>query len=202
MAYGGQLPEAMRPGRQKRYRADVPDLDPHDAGFIRGFSLPDFAASAQRDAFRAAHRKQSQRQRLVPSADQTAAAAGPTQPAQPSTVQLGPEGVLADGSDDDKVSTAAAVGDDAGAGDLAAAAAAATLSDTMAALRLLHAQFPPASRAAGLPSIMLKSQLYTIVRDRTIVDRELDDLRCAFLSSFTYRPCATDLARNVQALVL
>ena len=181
MAYGGQLPESMRPGRHKRYRTDVPDLDPHDAGFIRDFSLPKFAASVQRDAIRVAQNKQAQRQRLVPSEDQTAAAAGTTQPSQPTAVQRGLEGVLADDSDDDEVLTAAAVGVETGAGNLAAAAAAATLSDTVAALRLLHAQFPPAGRAAGLPPIMLKSQLYTIVVDRTIVDRELDDLRCGFL---------------------
>ena len=53
----------------------------------------------------------------------------------------------------------------------------ASTSDTLAALLLLASQFPAAARAAGLPPIMLKAQVYTIVADRTAVDRDLEQLR-------------------------
>jgi hypothetical protein len=119
---------------------------------------------------------QQPRRTLRPTATQTAAAAGLQQaPLVPAT-QRGPEGVLADDLDD------------ADAADVAATAAveaalqpgsgeAAGTSDTMAALLLLAAQFPAAARAAGLPPIMLKAQVYSIVADRTAVDRELEELR-------------------------
>lgn len=51
------------------------------------------------------------------------------------------------------------------------------MSDTLAALRLLAAQFPAAARATGLPPIMLKAQVYSIVADRTAADRDIEDLR-------------------------
>lgn len=40
-------------------------------------------------------------------------------------------------------------------------------------------QFPKAILTAGAAPMMLKSQLYTIVTDRTAVDRELEALRHA-----------------------
>ena len=48
--------------------------------------------------------------------------------------------------------------------------------DTMAATLLLRNQFPCTSAKDVVP-FALRSQLYTIVNDRTIVDRELDMLR-------------------------
>ena len=48
--------------------------------------------------------------------------------------------------------------------------------DTMAATLLLRNQFPCTSTKGVIP-FALRSQLYTIVNDRTIVDRELDMLR-------------------------
>ena len=48
--------------------------------------------------------------------------------------------------------------------------------DTMAATLLLRNQFPCTSTKDVVP-FALRSQLYTIVNDRTIVDRELDMLR-------------------------
>ena len=48
--------------------------------------------------------------------------------------------------------------------------------DTLAALLLLKSQFPSIANTSTVP-FALRSQLYTIVNDRTIVDRELDTLR-------------------------
>jgi len=48
--------------------------------------------------------------------------------------------------------------------------------DTLAATLLLRSQFPNTTNKDALP-FALRSQLYTIVNDRTIVDRELDMLR-------------------------
>ena len=48
--------------------------------------------------------------------------------------------------------------------------------DTMAATLLLRNQFPCTTTKDVIP-FALRSQLYTIVNDRTIVDRELDMLR-------------------------
>ena len=48
--------------------------------------------------------------------------------------------------------------------------------DTMAATLLLRNQFPCTSTKDVIP-FALRSQLYTIVNDRTVVDRELDMLR-------------------------
>ncbi|KAK9830141.1 hypothetical protein WJX72_009964 [[Myrmecia] bisecta] len=47
-------------------------------------------------------------------------------------------------------------------------------NDTMVALQLLRAQFPA---KATVEPVMLRSQLYTLVKDRTSVDRQLDELR-------------------------
>ncbi|KAK3254675.1 hypothetical protein CYMTET_36116 [Cymbomonas tetramitiformis] len=50
-------------------------------------------------------------------------------------------------------------------------------SDTLVGLQVLRAQTPKASQDKdGIP-VMLKTQLYSIVKDRTEVDRELDELR-------------------------
>jgi serine/threonine-protein kinase 19 len=49
-------------------------------------------------------------------------------------------------------------------------------SDTLAALLLLRAQFPP---SASLPRLLLTSQLYNILADRTATDRELARLAAA-----------------------
>ena len=54
--------------------------------------------------------------------------------------------------------------------------------DTLAAILLLKSQFPSLASKNTVP-FALRSQLYTIVNDRTIVDRELDTLR--------YRSCTT-----------
>ena len=54
--------------------------------------------------------------------------------------------------------------------------------DALAALHLLRAQFPPLSGRPVAP-LVLRSQVYSIVRDRTAVDRELDELRCVVLPS-------------------
>ncbi len=48
--------------------------------------------------------------------------------------------------------------------------------DTLAATLLLKGQFPNLASKSVVP-FALRSQLYTIVNDRTIVDRELDTLR-------------------------
>lgn len=48
--------------------------------------------------------------------------------------------------------------------------------DTLAATLLLRSQFPSVASKSTVP-FALRSQLYTIVNDRTIVDRELDMLR-------------------------
>ena len=50
--------------------------------------------------------------------------------------------------------------------------------DALAALHLLRAQFPQLPGRPVAP-LVLRSQVYSIVRDRTAADRELDELRCA-----------------------
>jgi len=52
--------------------------------------------------------------------------------------------------------------------------------DTLAALQLLRAQFPQLPGRPVAP-LVLRSQVYSVVRDRTAVDRELDELRCGSL---------------------
>ncbi|KAJ8552983.1 hypothetical protein K7X08_020376 [Anisodus acutangulus] len=49
-------------------------------------------------------------------------------------------------------------------------------SDTLVALRMMRAQFPPIDKVSIQPFI-LRSQLYSSVKDRTQVDRELESLR-------------------------
>lgn len=49
-------------------------------------------------------------------------------------------------------------------------------SDTLAALQLLRAQFPP---VPALPKLLLTSQLYSVLTDRTAADRELARLAAA-----------------------
>ncbi|KAI4349383.1 hypothetical protein L6164_009975 [Bauhinia variegata] len=51
-----------------------------------------------------------------------------------------------------------------------------TFSDTLVALRIMRAQFPKIEKISVQPFI-LKSQLYSSVKDRTQVDRELESLR-------------------------
>ncbi|KAI9395379.1 hypothetical protein POPTR_005G225900v4 [Populus trichocarpa] len=51
-----------------------------------------------------------------------------------------------------------------------------TFSDTMVALRIMRAQFPHIDKVSIQPFI-LHSQLYSSVKDRTQVDRELESLR-------------------------
>ncbi|XP_054789990.1 uncharacterized protein LOC129295447 isoform X2 [Prosopis cineraria] len=51
-----------------------------------------------------------------------------------------------------------------------------TFSDTMVALRIMRAQFPQIEKLSVQPFI-LKSQLYSSVKDRTQVDRELESLK-------------------------
>jgi len=51
-------------------------------------------------------------------------------------------------------------------------------SDTLAAVLLLRSQFPY-GWSRDVPPLVLRSQIYSIVKDRTIVDRQLDELRCA-----------------------
>ncbi|XP_019433035.1 PREDICTED: serine/threonine-protein kinase 19 isoform X3 [Lupinus angustifolius] len=51
-----------------------------------------------------------------------------------------------------------------------------TFSDTLVALRIMRAQFPHIPKVSVEPFI-LKSQLYSSVKDRTLVDRELETLR-------------------------
>ncbi|XP_057965020.1 uncharacterized protein LOC131155705 isoform X3 [Malania oleifera] len=53
-----------------------------------------------------------------------------------------------------------------------------TFTDTMVALRIMHAQFPPIEKISIQPFI-LRSQLYSSVKDRTQVDRELEIERVA-----------------------
>ena len=55
--------------------------------------------------------------------------------------------------------------------------------DALAALHLLRAQFPPLPGRPVAP-LVLRSQVYSIVRDRTAADRELDELRCAVQRSW------------------
>jgi hypothetical protein len=122
--------------------------------------------------------QQRRRQTLRPSSAQTAAAAGLQQPPPLPAAQRGPEGVLADDDDDDDADAAheAAIAA-AGPAPPQARGTNASTSDTLAALLLLASQFPAAARAAGLPPIMLKAQVYAIVADRTAVDRDLEQLR-------------------------
>ncbi|XP_050204616.1 uncharacterized protein LOC126654711 [Mercurialis annua] len=49
-------------------------------------------------------------------------------------------------------------------------------SDTLVALRIMRAQFPRIDKVSIRPFI-LRSQLYSSVKDRTLVDRELESLR-------------------------
>ncbi|KAK7267402.1 hypothetical protein RIF29_20074 [Crotalaria pallida] len=51
-----------------------------------------------------------------------------------------------------------------------------TFSDTLVALRIMRAQFPHIPKVSVEPFI-LKSQLYSSVKDRTQVDRELETMR-------------------------
>ncbi|XP_027937831.1 serine/threonine-protein kinase 19 isoform X3 [Vigna unguiculata] len=51
-----------------------------------------------------------------------------------------------------------------------------TFNDTLVALRIMRAQFPHIHKGSVEPFI-LKSQLYSSVKDRTQVDRELESLR-------------------------
>ncbi|CAK9140609.1 unnamed protein product [Ilex paraguariensis] len=51
-----------------------------------------------------------------------------------------------------------------------------TFSDTLVALRIMRAQFPQIDKVSIQPFI-LRSQLYSSVKDRTQVDRELESLR-------------------------
>ncbi|KAJ6931350.1 hypothetical protein NC652_014753 [Populus alba x Populus x berolinensis] len=51
-----------------------------------------------------------------------------------------------------------------------------TFSDTMVALRIMRAQFPHIDKVSIQPFI-LHSQLYSSVKDRTQVDRELESMR-------------------------
>ena len=48
--------------------------------------------------------------------------------------------------------------------------------DALAALHLLRAQFPSLPGRPVAP-LVLRSQVYSVVRDRTAADRELDELR-------------------------
>ena len=48
--------------------------------------------------------------------------------------------------------------------------------DTLAAILLLKSQFLQTADASLKP-VVLKSQVYSVVKDRTVVDRELDSLR-------------------------
>ncbi|GER29679.1 serine/threonine-protein kinase [Striga asiatica] len=51
-----------------------------------------------------------------------------------------------------------------------------TFSDTLMALRMMHAQFPQIAKVSIQPFI-LRSQLYSSIKDRTQVDRELESFR-------------------------
>ena len=48
--------------------------------------------------------------------------------------------------------------------------------DTLAAVLLLKSHFPKLKQK-DVPPVALRSQIYSVVKDRTIVDRQLDDLR-------------------------
>lgn len=49
-------------------------------------------------------------------------------------------------------------------------------NDTLAAVLLLRSHFPPVWNKDTAP-LVLRSQIYSILKDRTIVDRQLDELR-------------------------
>lgn len=49
-------------------------------------------------------------------------------------------------------------------------------SDTLMALRMMRAQFPHVQKAS-VPPFVLQSQLYSSIKDRTEVDREIESLR-------------------------
>ena len=51
------------------------------------------------------------------------------------------------------------------------------LSDTAATLQLLFQQCPPAARCANSVPVAFVSQLYAILRNRTEVDREVEERR-------------------------
>mmetsp|Transcript_49530 Transcript_49530/g.94638 ORF Transcript_49530/g.94638 Transcript_49530/m.94638 type:complete len:316 (+) Transcript_49530:387-1334(+) len=64
-------------------------------------------------------------------------------------------------------------------------------SDTLVGLQVLKSQFPKLDKVEVVP-LMLRSQLYSIVRDRTEVDRQLDQLRCRRVVRFFQLPTAAD----------
>ena len=124
--------------KRRRSYAEIPDLDPNDAGFLRDW--------APVGATRFQHHSGAHSSATLPPPGTAAPVAQPP-PAKP--VELSDE----EGDDD-------------------------APDDVMAALALLRAQFPAAGRAAGMGPLMLKSQLYALVPDRTLVDRRIDELRC------------------------
>ncbi|KAK9830644.1 hypothetical protein WJX74_000044 [Apatococcus lobatus] len=63
--------------------------------------------------------------------------------------------------------------------------------DTLVALQLLVNQFPPAAKACVAP-FALRSQLYSLVNDRTCVDRQLDELRTGRQVKVLKLPASTD----------
>jgi len=130
--------------KRRRSYAEIPDLDPHDAGFLRDWGPAALGAGAARFQ----HHSGAHSSATLPPAGTAAPAAPPLPPGKP--VELSDE-----------------VGDEDAP------------DDVMAALALLRAQFPAAGRAAGMGPLMLKSQLYALVPDRTLVDRRIDELRCA-----------------------
>ena len=119
--------------KRRRSYAEIPDLDPNDAGFLRDWAPARFQ-----------HHSGAHSSATLPPPGTAAPAALPL--AKP--VQLTDE----EGDDD-------------------------APDDVLAALALLRAQFPAAGRAAGMGPLMLKSQLYALVPDRTLVDRRIDELR-------------------------
>jgi len=129
--------------KRRRSYAEIPDLDPNDAGFLRDWGPTALGAAAARFQ----HHSGAHGSATLPPPG-TAAPSPPPPPAKP--VELRDE----EGDED-------------------------APDDVMAALALLRAQFPAAGRAAGMGPLMLKSQLYALVPDRTLVDRRIDELRCA-----------------------
>lgn len=172
-----------RQDQRTAYIQNVPDLNPDDAGFIRDLNFPPPASSIvpvalslhyarrERPNTEPAQLPVPKRRRLTPTAAQRlthvasdgggcSSSGGAVLAAECS------EGVFAGDSSDS----------DFGGNEEALVASLYTL-DVLAALQVLKSEFPKAALAAGQAPLMLKSQLYTIVTDRTAVDRQLEALR-------------------------
>lgn len=71
-------------------------------------------------------------------------------------------------------------------------------NDTLAALQLLCAQFPKPPKGPGTVPFAMRSQLYSLVKDPTEVDKQLDDMRLRHQIRLLKLPCNPDNCAVVQ----